>query len=94
MQGQVLPQEAQVATETNWIHLVLFGMHMTFGPYLAAINRILISLMQAEDWQQPPKSLRSIVESVISGNHCIPSGLWQDAAPIFFCLFWFFWGFV
>jgi hypothetical protein len=36
-------------TETNRIYLVLFGMQSrTFGPYLAANNRILISLMA--DW--------------------------------------------
>jgi hypothetical protein len=34
-------------TETNGIHLVLFVMkNRTFGPLLAAINRILISLME------------------------------------------------
>jgi hypothetical protein len=33
-------------TETNRVHAVLFGMqNVTFVPYLAAINRILISLM-------------------------------------------------
>jgi hypothetical protein len=31
-------------TETNWMHLVLSGMQKrTLGPYLAAINRIIIS---------------------------------------------------
>jgi hypothetical protein len=35
-----------VITETNRIHLALFGMqNRTFGPYLAAINRILISVV-------------------------------------------------
>jgi hypothetical protein len=35
-------------TKTNRIHLVLFGMqNRTFGPYLAANDKILISLMQA-----------------------------------------------
>jgi hypothetical protein len=35
------------ATETNKIHWVLFGMqNRTFGPYLAADNRILISLVR------------------------------------------------
>jgi hypothetical protein len=33
-------------TETTRIHLVLFGMqNRTFGPYLAAIERILVSAM-------------------------------------------------
>jgi hypothetical protein len=33
--------------ETNRMHLVLFGMqNRTFGPYLAANNRILISVMR------------------------------------------------
>jgi hypothetical protein len=32
-------------TETNRIHLVLFGVqNRTFGPYVTAINRVLISL--------------------------------------------------
>jgi hypothetical protein len=31
--------------ETSRIHSVLFGMHRTIGPYLAAIDRILISLI-------------------------------------------------
>jgi hypothetical protein len=38
-----------VITETNRMHLVLFGMqNRTFGPYLAAINRTLISVMSAQ----------------------------------------------
>jgi hypothetical protein len=33
-------------TETNRIHMVLFGMkNRTLGPYLAAINGFLISVM-------------------------------------------------
>jgi hypothetical protein len=33
-------------SETNRMHLVLFGIQKrTFGPYLAANNRILISVM-------------------------------------------------
>jgi hypothetical protein len=39
------PMDA-VITETNRIHLVLFGMqNRTLGPYSAAINRIFISVM-------------------------------------------------
>jgi hypothetical protein len=38
---------ARKTTETNRIHLVLFGMqNRTFGSYLAANDRILISLMK------------------------------------------------
>jgi hypothetical protein len=38
---------ARNVTETNGIHLVLFGQqNRTFGPYVAAINRILISLVK------------------------------------------------
>jgi hypothetical protein len=33
-------------TETHRMHVVLFGMQNgTFGPYLAAINRVLVSVM-------------------------------------------------
>jgi hypothetical protein len=35
-----------LSTESNRIHLVLFGIqNRTFGPYLAAINRILVSVI-------------------------------------------------
>jgi hypothetical protein len=40
-------------TETNRIQLVLFGMHnRTCGPCLAAINRILISLVAGDEQRQ------------------------------------------
>jgi hypothetical protein len=41
-----LARHAAVITETNRVHLVLFGMqNRTSGPYLAAINRMHVSLM-------------------------------------------------
>jgi hypothetical protein len=43
-------QGAPNITEIYRIHLVLFGMHnRTMRPYFAAINRILISVMQAPE---------------------------------------------
>jgi hypothetical protein len=42
LRGRAVPLEVPI-TETNRIHLVLFGLqNRTCGPYLAAINRILI----------------------------------------------------
>jgi hypothetical protein len=65
-------------TETNRIHLVLFGMHnWTFGPYLAAINRILISFV-SHIWQQYAKAKkgrskvkRSTSNHFAAGAQCI-----------------------
>jgi hypothetical protein len=54
--------------QVNRIHLVLFGMHnMIFGPYLAAIHRILTSVAELERaWRQ----VRLLV--VVGGR-----GLWR-----------------
>jgi hypothetical protein len=39
----------QHTAKTNRIQLVLYGMqNRTFGPYLAVINRILISLLASD----------------------------------------------
>jgi hypothetical protein len=55
-------------TETNKIQLVLFGMqNRTFGPYLAANNRILISLMQRSRGLllvEPPRVTRTWISQL------------------------------
>jgi hypothetical protein len=49
---------AGIITEINRIHLVLFGMeNKTFGPYLATVNMIRISVTNAKG----PRRLRYIL---------------------------------
>jgi hypothetical protein len=43
------PECARVIPETDRIHMVLFGMPTrTLGPYLAAINKIVISIVNVQ----------------------------------------------
>jgi hypothetical protein len=61
-----LPQ-SEYTSETNRIHLVLFGkQNRTSGPYLAAINRILISLMKVKG---RPRTSHWSVNTVNSANN-------------------------
>jgi hypothetical protein len=57
-------------TETRSICLVLFGMqNRTFGPYLAAINRITISVAQASRRELP--SVTCCDADVLFGFSCL-----------------------
>jgi hypothetical protein len=59
----------RIMTETNRIHLVLFGIqNRTFGPCLAANNRILISLMHTTVVARMRASLFAAVA-------CVPASL-------------------
>jgi hypothetical protein len=52
-----LPRVPSLITETNRIYMVLFGMHSrAFDPYLAAMDRILISVMTEMINRDPSRS--------------------------------------
>jgi hypothetical protein len=71
-------------TETNGIHLVQFGMqNRTPVPYLAAINRILISVMvvtgaQGKGWIHTTISLLLDEESTFDFTELRPSSFKHD----------------
>jgi hypothetical protein len=84
----IAPGSPTSSTETNRIRLVLSGMqNRTSGPYLAAINRILFSLIFAERLVHPTLAAGAQLQLVIPtaeslAAFCFFSGMQRVLQPI------------